>query len=239
MLKVETKICAIWGILEANLKKRQHTKIHDEYQFCTFKLKSQIHHLNFHRKKVCLFIFFPWKIYFPAIFDFHFRENPRFRDECQALVVSMGEVCCQHAAGGRGSGKVTHVIPSFLFALTFVQVQVQWTAVKVSMNHLVLDPLPVSCYSLSHHRNWETVCISACHIPSTKYFFKVTPRVHSDKHLSSTEISIFTPNDNSITHMSTQTNIWQQMRYVGSMYADMLHLILSKLCPVQVAGLRC
>ena len=29
--------------------------------------------------------FFPQKMYFSAIFDFHFRENPRFRDEFQAL----------------------------------------------------------------------------------------------------------------------------------------------------------
>ena len=38
-----------------------HTKIHDEYQFSTSNLHSQIHDLNFHRKKVCLSIFFPWK----------------------------------------------------------------------------------------------------------------------------------------------------------------------------------
>ena len=30
--------------------------------------------------------FFPRKIYFSAIFDFHFRENPRFRDKFQALL---------------------------------------------------------------------------------------------------------------------------------------------------------
>ena len=33
--------------------------------------------------------FFPHKkILFPAIFDFHFGENPRFRDEFQALKIN-------------------------------------------------------------------------------------------------------------------------------------------------------
>ena len=53
-----------------------------------FNMRSQIHHLNFHRRKVCLSIFFPWKIFFPAIFDFHFRKNPCFRDEFQALLTT-------------------------------------------------------------------------------------------------------------------------------------------------------
>ena len=43
----------------------QYTKIHDEYQFCTFNLPSQIHHLNFHRKKGCFSIFFHRKCIFP------------------------------------------------------------------------------------------------------------------------------------------------------------------------------
>ena len=43
-------------------------------------------HLLFNRKKVCLLNLLPQKIYFSTIFDFHFREeNPRFRDEFQAL----------------------------------------------------------------------------------------------------------------------------------------------------------
>ena len=30
-------------------------------------------------------MFFAWKIFFPAIFDFHFCESPRFHEEFQAL----------------------------------------------------------------------------------------------------------------------------------------------------------
>ena len=37
-------------------------------------------------EKVCLSIFFPHGIYFFVIFDFNFREKPRFRDEFQALI---------------------------------------------------------------------------------------------------------------------------------------------------------
>ena len=33
---------------------------------------------------------FPQKKYFSAIFDFHFRENPPFRDEFQALTGEQG-----------------------------------------------------------------------------------------------------------------------------------------------------
>ena len=36
------------------------------------------------KKNACQFVF-PRKIFFSAIFYFHFRENPRFRDEFQAL----------------------------------------------------------------------------------------------------------------------------------------------------------
>ena len=53
-LKVETKICAIWGILEANLKKSSTLMFMMNItfdQFCTFNLHSQIHHLYFNRKK--------------------------------------------------------------------------------------------------------------------------------------------------------------------------------------------
>ena len=41
--------------------------------------------LIFIGKKVCLSIFFPRKIYFSAIFYFHFRDNPCSRDEFKAL----------------------------------------------------------------------------------------------------------------------------------------------------------
>ena len=36
------------------------------------------------KKNACQFVF-PRKNFFSAIFDFHFRENPRFRDKFQAL----------------------------------------------------------------------------------------------------------------------------------------------------------
>ena len=36
--------------------------------------------------------FFPWKTYFPVIFDFHFCENPCFHNEFQAL--SIASVSC-------------------------------------------------------------------------------------------------------------------------------------------------
>ena len=74
-----------WNLCNLRHSGGNHTKIHDEYQFCTFNLHSQIHHLNIHRKKSMLVNFFPRKKYFSAIFDFHFRENPRFCNNFQAL----------------------------------------------------------------------------------------------------------------------------------------------------------
>ena len=40
-----------------------------------------VYHLNFHRGKSMLIDFFPTENIFSTIFDFHFGENPRFRDE--------------------------------------------------------------------------------------------------------------------------------------------------------------
>ena len=76
--------------MEANLKKSStiNYKIHNEYQFSTFSLHSQINHLHFHRKKVCLSIFSHGKYFVPRFSIFIFRENPRlngFRDEFWAL----------------------------------------------------------------------------------------------------------------------------------------------------------
>ena len=79
ILKVKTKICqfeAFWGQIWTNVA----TKTHDEYHFCTFNLHSHIDHLNFHRKKYAC-----W--FFSMIFDFHFRENPHFPNEFQALTM--------------------------------------------------------------------------------------------------------------------------------------------------------
>ena len=39
------------------------------------------------KKKVCLSICFSAEKKFSAIFDFHFRKNPRFRDEFQAMLL--------------------------------------------------------------------------------------------------------------------------------------------------------
>ena len=83
--KVATKICAISGILEANLKKCSTQKIVTNISF--------VPSICLHRsiiliiiEKSMLLTFFPWKIHFSTIFNFPFRENPRFHDEIQALV---------------------------------------------------------------------------------------------------------------------------------------------------------
>ena len=38
------------------------------------------------KKSMLVNLFFRGKYFFPAIFDFHFRENPHFHDEFRALV---------------------------------------------------------------------------------------------------------------------------------------------------------
>ena len=83
ILKVETKICAIWGILEANLKKSSTLKFITNISF----LPS----ICIHRSIILIFIekmyacrSFPTENICFAIFDFHFCENPHFR-EFQAL----------------------------------------------------------------------------------------------------------------------------------------------------------
>ena len=94
ILKVETDICNLrhsGGKFEGIL----HTKIHNEYQFCTFSLHPQIHHFIFHRKKSMLVDFFPHRTFFPpVIFDFHFREISCFRDEFQALYTDTYIILC-------------------------------------------------------------------------------------------------------------------------------------------------
>ena len=81
ILKVETKICAVWGILEANLKKSSTLKFIMNISFLTSICVRRSIILIFIGEKVCLSIFFQRKNFFSTIFDFHFRENPRFRDE--------------------------------------------------------------------------------------------------------------------------------------------------------------
>ena len=84
-LKVKTNLtCTIWGILEANLKKSSTLKF---MMYITFVPSICIHRsiiLIFMEKYACQF-FSLRKILFSAIFDFHFHENPCFRDEFQAL----------------------------------------------------------------------------------------------------------------------------------------------------------
>ena len=55
-----------------------HTKIHDKYQCCTFNLHSQIHHLNFHRKKSMLVNFFFHGNIFFRDFQFLFPQESSF-----------------------------------------------------------------------------------------------------------------------------------------------------------------
>ena len=81
ILKVETKICAVWGILAANLKKSSTLKFIMNISFLTSICIRRSIILIFIWEKVCLSIFFQLKKIFSTIFDFHFRENPRFRDE--------------------------------------------------------------------------------------------------------------------------------------------------------------
>ena len=63
ILKVETKICAVWGILEANSKKSSTLKFIMNFLTLICIHRSII--LIFIGKKVCLSIFFQWKIFFP------------------------------------------------------------------------------------------------------------------------------------------------------------------------------
>ena len=75
ILKVETKICAVWGILEANLKKSSTLKFIMNVSFLTSICIHRSIILIFIGKKVCFLIFFQWKIFFSTIFDFHFHVS--------------------------------------------------------------------------------------------------------------------------------------------------------------------
>ena len=90
ILKVETKICAIWGIQGANLKKSSTPKFIMNISFVPSICIHRSIILIFIKKKkdVCLLILFPTENIFSMIFDFHFRQNPRFRDEFQALCLT-------------------------------------------------------------------------------------------------------------------------------------------------------
>ena len=73
ILKVETKICAIWGILEVNLKKSSTLKLKMNISFVLIfidlKKKSMLVSfvlifIDLTKKKSMLLDFFPWKIIF-------------------------------------------------------------------------------------------------------------------------------------------------------------------------------
>ena len=85
ILKVETKICAIWGILEANLKKSSTLKFIMNISFVPSVCIYRSIILTFIGKKYA-FRFFPRNIIFLR-FDFNFRENPHFLDKLQALII--------------------------------------------------------------------------------------------------------------------------------------------------------
>ena len=127
---VKTKTCAIWGILETNLKKCSTLK----FMMNITILHSQIHHLNFHRKKVCLLISFPRKRFFSAVFDFHFRENPRFRYESQALVKHTDT---RPTSSCQASGRVATRMP--------IRKSLIWQdhALKRSLPHFKWTPYPL------------------------------------------------------------------------------------------------
>ena len=67
ILKVQTKICAVWGILEANLKKSSTLKFIMNISFLTSICIHRSITLIFTGKKVCLSIFFPTEIFFPRL----------------------------------------------------------------------------------------------------------------------------------------------------------------------------
>ena len=88
ILKVETKICAIWAILETYLKKCSTLKFITNISF--------VPPICIHRSIILIFIeksmlvnFFSWKKYFSMIFYFHFHENPHFCSEFQALPLKL------------------------------------------------------------------------------------------------------------------------------------------------------
>ena len=78
IVKVKTKTCAIWGILQANLKKCSTLKFMMNISFVpSICIHRSIILIFIEKTKVCLSIFFPRQI-FPGIFSFHFHENPQF-----------------------------------------------------------------------------------------------------------------------------------------------------------------
>ena len=109
ILKVETKICALWGILEANLKKSSTFKFIMNMSFVPSICIHRSVIFIFTEKKVYLSIFFPRDMFFSTIFNFHFRKIPRFRDKFQALFLSSRTARDSHCCNFPG-GPLTHLL---------------------------------------------------------------------------------------------------------------------------------
>ena len=95
LLKVETKICAIWGILEANLKKSSTLKFMMNISF----VPSICHHwrvvLKKKGKKVWLSIFSHRNYFFPAIFWLSFPRESLFPRQIPGSV-AYSSYCLDH-----------------------------------------------------------------------------------------------------------------------------------------------
>ena len=123
MLKVKTKICAIWNNLEANLKKSSTLKFIMNISFVP-SIRIHIHHLNFHRQKVYLLIlyhrkkFCPWFLIFISARILTSTTNSRlwFCEHLEQEKINL------HSWQGRGHQKqlgCTHTaVPSTVVAPT-------------------------------------------------------------------------------------------------------------------------
>ena len=72
-----------------------------------------------HRSIILIFIekksmLVPWKIFCSAIFDFYFGENPRFRDEFQALILTLGQRVPVLTLKCQAPGRVATGAPNFM-----------------------------------------------------------------------------------------------------------------------------
>ena len=89
ILKVQTKICAIWSILEANLKKSSTLKYTMNTSFIpSICIQTSIILIYIEKKYTCR-LFSPRKNFFPAIFLFSFPWESSVCDKFQALSSSL------------------------------------------------------------------------------------------------------------------------------------------------------
>ena len=88
ILKVETKVSSICGILEANLKRSSTLKFIMNTSFAlSICIQRSIILIFIGKKYACHF--FPTENIFSVIFNSYFRKNPRFHDEFQALKITL------------------------------------------------------------------------------------------------------------------------------------------------------